>query len=274
MTPALQLTTVAETLLRDAGVLGTFPTPIDEVIAAAGLAGTDHYVLTPEAVDDAPPELRSLLASAASKIVGLLDRRERIVHIDPTVTMQERRSFIALHEVAHHVIPWQNALVYADNDESLSPMVRAAFEREANVCAAELLFQLDAFEQDAGSVRISLDAVRMLAGVYGSSFRAAFRRYGERNPRPVLAATFGAWPTGQELEIDRFEVTASRAWRASLPVPSWPARLHTQTNPVGAALRDEGEHHLIVNDHSGRATTVRLTVSRTPWNTFALFTPI
>jgi hypothetical protein len=119
-------------LLRAADAYGRFPTPVEDIISAAELAESGDYVLDESLIKKAPLALRRLLRSARSKILGLVDRRARVIHVSPHIEHDGKRRFIKLHETVHDLLPHQSALLYADDHETLSPSTTLLFEREAN----------------------------------------------------------------------------------------------------------------------------------------------
>src|SRR4051812_30098284 len=155
-------------LLRDADAYGRYPTPVDDIVSAAKLTQADEYALDESLIAKAPEYLRGLLRSAKHKIQGLVDRRERVVHVSPDIDHDGKRRFVLLHETTHDILPHQQDLLYADDHETLAPSTKRLFEREANQGAAELLFQRDRFARDAGDLDISVDAIWELASQYGS----------------------------------------------------------------------------------------------------------
>src|SRR5665811_1676450 len=154
-------------LLRAADAYGRYPTAVDDILAAAKLTQVDDYVLDDSKIAKAPAYLRSLLRSAKQKIQGLVDRREKVVHISPDIDHEARRRFVKLHETTHSILPHQQDLVYADTNETLSLATKRLFEQEANQGAAELLFQRAHFGRDANDLEISLASVWLLAERYG-----------------------------------------------------------------------------------------------------------
>ena len=84
-----QVRKYADLLLRKAGAYGRFPTPVDDLVAAAELEIARENVLDrvflgglyrsmPNAMKLAPDRIRL----AAGKVLGLLDRRDRTIHLD------------------------------------------------------------------------------------------------------------------------------------------------------------------------------------------------
>jgi hypothetical protein len=101
--------------------------------------------------------------------------KARIIHVSPTVDYAGKQRFVVLHETSHGIISHQRDLLYADDNEKLSPATNLMFEREANRATAELPFQRNNFMKVAAQFETSLDTVRYLAQHYGSSFHAALR---------------------------------------------------------------------------------------------------
>ena len=136
-------------LLLVADVDERLPTPVADIVAAAGLVKTDQVLLSDSAIARAPKHLRKLLRSAARKVVGVLDRRERVIQIEPS-SSTGRENFVTCHEVAHDIFEWQRDLqVLGDTSQTLTAAVTNRFEREANQGGAEILFQLDLFRRIA-----------------------------------------------------------------------------------------------------------------------------
>ena len=83
-----QLATVrrhADRLLREASALDRFPTPIDDIMAAAKLTVVDDEVLNETVLSQFLSRARAGLAtirSALSKVLGLFESNDRLVVID------------------------------------------------------------------------------------------------------------------------------------------------------------------------------------------------
>ncbi len=65
----------------------------------------------------------------------------------------------------------------------IPPEIAESFEREANAFACEVLFQLDAFQNEAEQEKISILVPVRLSKRYGSSIYSAVRRYVSKNSR-------------------------------------------------------------------------------------------
>src|SRR5665811_2355109 len=111
----LEIAETAEGLLRRADALGRLPTPVDDLVAAARLTEPEESLLSTSVLQSAPAHLRDAMARLTGRVRGLVDRRALEVHLSPEITHEARRNFIRLHEIGHHILPWQHDLGYADD---------------------------------------------------------------------------------------------------------------------------------------------------------------
>lgn len=179
-----------------ADALQRTPAPLDEINAAAGL-------LPPEALFDMgaemPPGLRSVIRKLVGKVAGALAFGERTVYLDFSQPY-ERRRFTHGHEIGHEVLPWHQAAYFGDDQHTLHPDTRDALEQEANAFAAELLFGLDRFTEQADSYAPGIGVPLGLNPDFAVSAHAALRRYAERSRRQVALLALGrhlVYPGGQ-----------------------------------------------------------------------------
>lgn len=258
-------------LLRAAGAYGRFPTPVDDIVSAADLEQADTYALDESLIKKAPAYLRTLLRSARAKIQGLVDRRARIIHIAPTIENDGKRRFVQLHETVHHILPHQRELLFADDNETLSPTTDKVFEREANQGAAELLFQRQWFARDAADLEISTASVWLLADRYGSSFHSALRRYAETHPAAVAAIVLDVTPVSSAPRTwRRREYMTTAAWRAAFGVPRWPAVMSSATFPFMSALDHPELDVVSLTSQLGVQRVVHVDAVTTPYKSFIL----
>ena len=216
----------AERLLRLADARGRLPTPVDDIVAAAALTQPVESLLGAGVLGEAPGYLRRAMQRIGGRILGLIDRRAREVHLDPTISVEGRRRFITLHETGHDALPWQRALAYADSDHTLSPEVRQLYEIEASSFAAEVLFQRGSLTQDAADLQLGLAAVVDLQTRYGASLRATLRRYAEGHSDCVAALALANEPESHHpLTFRRHELVRSPAFEARFGSGPWPGRL-------------------------------------------------
>jgi hypothetical protein len=219
----------AEHLLRKADAKGRLPTPVDDIVAAAGLVQPEESLLSRSAFEQAPAHIQRALRKVRFKVRAVLDRQAREIHLDPTIHVQGRIAFRKLHEVTHDILPWQRELGYADDDATLSRSTNQLFERQANHGAAELLFQGTLFSDMAAEYEVGMAAILELAGRVGASGHAAFRRFIETNRGTLAGVVMDPSPQSrQPLAYRRHEVIASRTWESQFGSPhTWPAVLQT-----------------------------------------------
>lgn len=174
----------ADRLLREAGAIGVFPTPINDIMAAAKVTVIEDEILDESMLrklaDKARASLQfgvNVIKSAFSKVLGLFEANERLVILDKAVPAP-RRSFVKLHEVGHGSMPHQTKM-YAlmhDCDQTLDDDTKDLFEREANVFASEVMFQGDTFREHALDSAFGITHAKALAKQFGGSNYATFRR--------------------------------------------------------------------------------------------------
>lgn len=256
-----EISRLTEGLLRDADAVGRWPTPVDDIVAAAKLDEPAESPFDASILARAPRYLRHAVAlvGRSEKIRALLDRRERTVHIAPGIDNEGRRAFLRLHEVTHDLLPWQAELAYADSDATLSWRTNKLFEREANQGAAELLFQGERFRRMAGEYRIGMGAVADLKNKVGSSLRATLRRYSEGHSGAVCGIVLEASPRQrQPLAYRRLEVSQSTEWTARFG-NCWPAIIDEQSFPFLATLSNGGaEMTFTLTDVNLAPTEIRI----------------
>lgn len=173
--------------LDKADALGVIPTPISEVLAAAKVEVSDEPVLDPGFLARLRKKAGEALKSALSKVLGVLDAAARIIYLDKNLLVV-KQTFLKLHETAHAVLPWQRKMfvVAEDCQLSLAPEVAELFEREANAFASEVLFQLDAFSDEANDHDFNILVPVRLASRYKASIYSSVRRYVTGSPRACM----------------------------------------------------------------------------------------
>lgn len=188
----------ADLLLRKADAYGRLPTPVNDLIDAAKLEVARENALDQvylgelyRALPNAFKLLPDRLKRAAGKVLGLLDRPGRTIHLDPAVH-PKKQIFLSLHEVAHDALPWQRQTfaLLEDSASELDPETHDQYEREANCFASEVLFQLDGFAAEAVDWEFGIRVPLKLSARYGASFYAAARRYIVTNCRPSALLVF------------------------------------------------------------------------------------
>ena len=258
-------------LLLLADAYGRFPTPVEDIVAAAELTMTGENPLDESALKLMPKYLLAHLRAGLRKVEGALDRRARLVHVRPDVANQSRKRFILLHETTHAILPHQQDLVFADDHETLAPTVKQVFEQEANQGAAELLFQHRSFRDHAAQFEISMTSVQTLSHQYGASLHSTLRRFAETHRRAVAVAVFDPTPnptTGMHWR--RREVVYSKNWEKRFGRPIWPTHMTGARHPFVAALDQPGVDRAFMMDVALNEISVRVEAVVTPYRAFVL----
>jgi hypothetical protein len=215
-------------LLRRAETRGRFPTPVDDIVAAAGLAQPKESLFSGSVLAEAPSHVRRAIQKLSGRVRAVLDRRTHEVHVDPGIRSQGRVAFHKLHEVTHEILPWQQELAYADDDATLSPSVHQLFEWEANIGASNLLFQNEYFDDLVRQYQIGIAAIMEIAQTVGASGHATFRRFARVHDGAVAGVVMDLSPCSREpLAYRRHEVVVSDDWTKEFGA-SWPAVLRAQ----------------------------------------------
>lgn len=194
----LDIRHLADLALRKAGALGRLPTPIDDLIAAAGIRDeADPRGLQEQFLASLAESVRDSWQALFQKIRGIADLRERVVYV-PASTLP-RTLFVKGHELGHQVMPWQQLnSIYQDDDFSLSSETQELFDIEANYFSAEVIFQGDDFRTRALDCYPSFAAVFLLADDHGASKHATLRRFVEVHDEILAAVHY--WPSQYVLD--------------------------------------------------------------------------
>ncbi len=202
----------AERALREAGALGIFPTPVERIMTVAKVEEVREDVLNPGFI----AKLRSkaeqagqALKRAVSKVMGIFQAASGLVFLDQTL-MAVKKRFVRLHESGHGFMPWQRPMyaLVEDCEKSLDPEAADIFDREANVFASEVLFQLDTFHEMAEGERFEIWTPIRLAKKFDASIYASVRQYVSKNHRACAVVVLN---TPELIEGDGFRATLRRA---------------------------------------------------------------
>lgn len=231
----------AQKALEKADALGCFPTPVSQIMAVANVSLAEENILDEgflSKIRRSVSNAGSALRRALSKVLGLFDAKENLIFIDRSVKAV-KQTFLKLHEIGHSLLPWQKPLyaVVEDCEKTLDPDTADLFDREANVFATEVLFQLDGFISEANEhnfgIRVPLD----LSKKYGSSVYAAVREYVRKNHRAcavfVLEKPEIIQGDGFRAKLRRIEL--SRSFKDSFGIPSIP-EFFTPSDEIGAMV--------------------------------------
>ena len=184
-------------LLQEADALGTFPTPINDIMDAGKVTVAPENVLNEEFLCTIRHKAGPDLKTAVLKVIGLFDATERLIFIDNSVHLA-KQNFLKLHETGHAVLPWQKNVyaVIEDSNQELTPNTVELFDREANVFAAEALFQNDGFIKEAVKQPFDIKVLINLSKKYGASIYASVCEYVGKNPSDCIVLVLNK-PQGQ-----------------------------------------------------------------------------
>lgn len=252
----------AKRALQEAGALGKFPTPIADIMAVANVEEVHEDVLNEGFVAKLRAKASNAgqaLKSALSKVLGLFHASEGLVFIDRTLLLVKQQ-FIRLHESAHGFLPWQRGMyaVVEDCEKSLDPDVADGFDREANVFASEVLFQLDTFIEEANSQSFDIFTPVRLSKKYGASVYSSVRQYVSKNHRPCVVLVLNppelVEATGFVATLRR--VASSESFDQRFGAPGWPADFSPNDRigamvPFGKGRRASGKRSLPLKDRNG-----------------------
>lgn len=181
----------AKALLDRAAAWSVFPTPVEEILAAAKLRTAPTSAFDPKAIlayiKNAGADAGRWLKSAISKVRGIYDADEHVIHIDDTV-VEAKKTFLKLHETGHHELPTHRKVFrwFQDCDQTLAPEISDRFEREANNFARYVLFQGDGFASMTADHPFGLKTARTVGKKFGASVYASTREYARSSHRPCI----------------------------------------------------------------------------------------
>lgn len=165
-------------ILYEADAIGIFPTPIDQILHAAKVEELEEQVLDQSLLSEIRHKFSDSLKTALNKVLGLFDAVSRLIFVDKSLYIK-KQNFIRLHECGHAYMPHQNQMYKAveECEYTLSADVADQFDIEANVFASEVLFQNDAFINEALQSDFSIRVPMKLSKKFDASIYASIRQY-------------------------------------------------------------------------------------------------
>jgi IrrE N-terminal-like domain len=187
----LEIAEHASRLLTRGDCLGVLPTPIDRLYDLAKVREVELDRSEASSILSRFSEhAKSLVMGILNQVRGAADLRKRIVFM-PQDDTRPRIHFARTHELGHQVLPWHRVNEdFLDNDQTLSPRIKSRFELEANLFAAEVIFQGVRFQEMARQYRPDFASVMQLASRHGSSKHATLWRFVEAHDEALAGITY------------------------------------------------------------------------------------
>lgn len=199
------------------------------------------------------------------KVLAVLDRNERQIHISQEISNENHKRFGKAHEVGHDLCDWHERAYEFDGKDQLSPTAQDLFEQEANYAAARLLFQGPIFSEIAKGLGTSKESIFTLAVRFGASLHSTFHHYVALNPDYVLGYVLSRSPT---LAVDgslQFRIlrlfTSTKASATGLVLPTQgnilssrdvPALVYLWGSVSTGVRREWQEFYILTKSGSGR----------------------
>jgi len=251
----------AERALREGGVLGILPTPSQAILAVARLREVEEDVLNPTFIQrilGKAERAGQVVKRAVSKVLGLFHASEGLVFLDQALILVRKR-FVRFHEAGHGFLPWQRSMyaVVEDGEQQLDPEAAELFDREANIFASEVLFQLDTLHDMADAQPFGILTPVNLAPRFGASIYAAIRQYVYKNHRACVVLVLEMPEinpvTGFRAKLRR--AVQSTRFTAVFGTPTW-QDAYTPEDDIGALVplgkrKMSGKRQLALTDANG-----------------------
>ena len=262
-----------------AGVSGQLPTPVTEIMSAANLKESKSQALTPGFLASVRKEAYALggaLKKAAGKVLGVFLSSENLIFIDHSL-LQVKKQFIRLHETAHGFLPWQRPayLLVEDGAEQLEPETADLFDREANVFASEVLFQLDLFSDEVAECDFSIWVPVKASRNFGASIYSSVRQYVSKNHRDCTVVVLNPpVPTSDGFEVNLRRSLQSQAFSQRFGEVQWPD-VFGPDDQIGKLIplgkrRSSGVRTFWMRDRNGAAVECQAEAFSTGHNVFVL----
>lgn len=236
-----QILGITEQTLREAGVLGVLPTPLEAVASAARIT---------EIIDlsQLPRDLAKQKPRVLRRILGALLQRERLAFVDYGQSPNRARLTEA-HEIAHKILPWHEAPLQLDDDQRLFGDTLDRLELEAYLAGAHILFQGKHFQRQAMDYRVSIETPIGLADEYQASLHATIRYYVTHHPLPVALLIAGRYEA-RDGSVPLWRSVESPAFLKEFGCLAQRLPGRIQVAGTGGALADIAHRSLRTNDVS------------------------
>ncbi len=267
----------ARSALERANSIGRLPTPVDDILSAAKLTVVDDEDIDEGFLERFRRKASGALKRALSKVLGLFDACAGLIHVDRGL-LAVKQTFIKLHEAGHGLLIWQRkSYAFAEDcKQTLTDEVEDLFEREANNFATEVLFQLDAFTDQAADHAFGINVPLKLGPKYGASAYASIRRYVQKNERACVVLVLDPPVAGDGVgfRASLRRVVPSPTFVQIVGAPMWPA-VFTPDDEFGGIVplgkrRMSRPQTLSLTDRNGTNHECLAEAFATPYQVFIL----
>lgn len=273
----------ARRALDRASAFGVFPTPIAGILEAAKLKIAPASAFDPRRIMEylvgKAEQTAAALKSAISKVFGIYDADEQLIHIDHTVR-ESKQNFLKLHEAGHHELPTHRKIfrIFQDCEKTLEPDIADLFEREANNFARFVLFQGDGYRDMAADHALQIKTPMKLAGKFGASVYASCREYARTHHRAcavyVLEPIKYCAQSGARAEVRRIEVSPSFAQQFGCPTDTVITLNHSLGRALPVGRRMTKPITISLTDRNGQAHECIAEAFDTTFNVLILVYPM
>ncbi len=224
----------------------------------ANVTEIQEDVLNPTFIQRLRGTVEGALKSALGKVQGIFHAVAGLVYLDQSLYFL-RKQFVRLHEAAHGFLPWQRPMyaLVEDCDKAIDAQTAQLFDREANVFASEVLFQLDTFRDRAEEKPFSIWTPVKLAKDFGASLYASIRQYVSKNWRccAVLVLNMPEPVEGLGFRATFRRAVTSDSFAAMFGKSPWRAE-YTPDDSIGALIpvvgrRGSGKREISLIDLNG-----------------------
>jgi Zn-dependent peptidase ImmA (M78 family) len=269
--------------LDKAAAWGRFPTPVDDILSAAELRVAPKGMFDVEsfmayAKKKATGAIHAL-KSAISKVLGIYDANEQIIHVDESVG-PTKQTFLKLHETGHHELPTHRKIfqLFQDCEKTLEPSVADQFEREANNFARFALFQGTAFKEQAADMKMGIKTPMALGKKFGASNYAAAREFVRSHHTACLLYALDPLQVipgvGARAAVRRLEVSATFEKEFGRPNDTLIDTNHALSPLLPVFKKMTRPTTLHYRDKNGITHECLGEAFKTPYNVFLLIYPV
>jgi uncharacterized protein DUF955 len=224
----------ANGLLVRGDCVGILPTPVDQLYEIAKVKEVELDRSEASSVWTRFSErARQLVQGVINEVRGAADLKKRVVFV-PRDDTKPRLLFARAHELGHQVLDWHYVNPdYLDSDQTLNSYWKDQFEVEANLFAAETIFQGQRFQDMARQYRPEFASIFELAARHGASRLAAFWHFVEVHDEAIAGISYypvrkGSAPEDVQAGFNLHKVLRSRAFSLRYRTITFDGRLNFQ----------------------------------------------